>query len=124
MGALSHTIGVSMDVIREHDFYGAVIQSAIVGPRRELRLFVETWPKGGHKSGGGPVVSIRFGAIENFAEVQKFARDVPQNSLHYLRHAHGSKPTRNVIEMEFDGTGERFTIIAGHLSPLNTSTSV
>jgi hypothetical protein len=113
-----------MDVIRAHDFYGAIVRSAVVGPRQELMLSLETWPKGSHKFAGGPIVAIRFGAIENFEEVQRFAAAVPQSGLHYLRHTPESKPGRHIVEMEFDRTGERFMITARHLSGGNTSSSV
>jgi hypothetical protein len=100
----------------QHNFSGAIIRKARVGPRRELRLQVETWPEDSHRFGGGDLVTLRFGAIANFAEVQNFFAKVPAESLHYIRYLSESHERRHVIEIEFDRTDQRVKIISGKLS--------
>jgi hypothetical protein len=72
------------------DFYGAIIRQATLGPRRELVLRIEAWPQ--------------------------FFATVPMDSLHYLRYSSKSSPRRNVIEMEFDRSEARITIVAGNVA--------
>jgi hypothetical protein len=100
----------------QHNFYGAIIRKVRIGPRRELNLQVETWPEGSHRFGGGDAVTLRFGAVSNFAEVQSFFSKAPIDSLHYIRYLRESHERRHVIEMEFDRTGQRVKIISGKLS--------
>lgn len=102
----------------EPDYYGAMIRAAKLGPRRELTLLIETWPKGKVTFEGGDVVTLRLRAISNYEEVQRFFIKVPMNGLHYLRELSESNPERHVIEMEFDRTDERIKIIAGKVSKL------
>jgi hypothetical protein len=106
----------------EPNYYGAMIRYAKPGPRRELILRIETWPKGRATFGGGDVVAFRFGAIVNYEEVRRFFVKVPKEGLHYLRELNDSNPGRHVIEMEFDRTAGRIRIIAGkvlRLAPKN-----
>lgn len=98
----------------ERDYYGAMIRGAETGPRRELRLLIEIWPKGKSTFGGGDFVTIRFGAIENYEEVRPYFASVPIEGLHYLRELSECTPRRHVFEMEFDRTGDRVRIIAGN----------
>lgn len=98
------------------DFYGAIIREAKLGPRHELILSIETWPHPKQQFGGGEVVRLRFGAIINYQEVKRFFATIPTDSLHYLRHSKKSTPRRHVIEIEFDGSEARITIIAGNVS--------
>jgi len=62
------------------------------------------------------VVRLRFGAITNYEEVKHFFATIPTDSLHYLRYSSKSTPRRHVIEIEFDGSEARITIIAGSVS--------
>jgi hypothetical protein len=98
------------------DFYGAIIRQATLGPRRELVLRIEAWPHPNPKFGDGDVVTLRFGAISNYEEVKQFFATVPTDSLHYLRYSSKSSPRRNVIEMEFDRSEARITIVAGNVA--------
>jgi hypothetical protein len=100
----------------EHNYYGAMIRDAKMGPRRELTLQLETWPKGKPTFGGGDLFTLRFGAIVNYEEVQRFFAKVPIDGLHFLREPSESSAHRRVIEMEFDRTGDRIKIIAGKVS--------
>jgi hypothetical protein len=84
---------------------GAKIRGAKTGPRRELTLRIEIWPKGKAMFGGGDLFKLRFGAIFNYEEVRRFFMKVPVDGLHYLRELSESNPHRHVIEMEFDRTG-------------------
>lgn len=100
-----------------HDnFYGAIVRDVKVGPRRELTLLVETWPKNSASFGGGDVVTPRLGALFNLEEVRKFFARPLNESLHYLRHATESNRRRHVIEIEFDRTEDRMKIVAGKVS--------
>jgi hypothetical protein len=102
----------------ETNYCGAIIQDAKPGPRRELTLRIELWPQGKVTSGGGKVVTLRFGAIANYEEVQLFFTKVRNDGLHYLRELSESNPRRHVIEMEFDRGEDRITITAGKVSRL------
>jgi hypothetical protein len=83
------------------------VRKVRIGPRRELNLQVETWPEGRHRFGRGHVVTLRFGAISNFAEVQNFFAKPPAENLHYMQYLSESHGRRHVIEMEFDQTEQR-----------------
>jgi len=98
------------------DFYGAIIREAKLGPRHELILSIETWPHPQQRFGGGEVVRLRFGAIANYEDVKRFFATIPKDSLHYLRYSKKSTPRKHVIEIEFDGSEARITIIAGNVS--------
>ena len=95
------------------DYYGAIVRDVKLGPRREIALRIETWPKGKSTFGGGDIVTLRFVAIVNYEEVQKYFAKVPFESLHYLRELNESTERRHVFEMEFDRSGDRIRIIAG-----------
>jgi hypothetical protein len=97
----------------EPDFYG---RSAKIGPRRELTLRIETWPKGKMKFGGGEIVTLRFGAIENFEEIQKLFANLPADGLHYLKQLSKSTARRRAVEMEFDRAGKRVRIVADKIA--------
>ena len=98
------------------DFYGAIIREAKLGPRHELSLAIETWPHPRQRFGGGEVVRLRFGAIVNYEEVKRFFATTPTESLHYLRYSKKSTPRKHVIEIEFDRSEARVTIIARNVS--------
>jgi len=97
------------------DYYGSVIREATLGPRRELSLRIELWPSGKAIFGGGDIVTLRFGAIENFAEVQAYFAKTPVESLHYLRFPRRPEGGHYLVEMEFDRTGDRVQIVAGNI---------
>jgi hypothetical protein len=107
------TPGIDTTAGSETNYYGARVQDAKTGPRRELALRIETWPLGKVTFGGGDVVTLRFGAIANYEEVERFFAKVRNDGLHYLRELSESNPRRHVIEMEFDRSGDRIAIIAG-----------
>ena len=100
----------------EPDFYGAMIRSAKIGPRQELTLLIETWPKKKPTFGGGEIVTLRFGAIENFEEIQVLFASLPTDGLHYLKESNKSTARRRVVELEFDRTGKRVSIIANKIA--------
>jgi hypothetical protein len=87
------------------DFYGATIDEAWVGPRRELALALLDMA-------GNPYARVRFGGIANFDEVKAFFETPPADSLHFLRYdlAERSKPGRLVVELGFDRSGDRCVI--------------
>ena len=103
-------------ITEPRDFYGAVIRETKLGPRHELILSIETWPHPQPQFGGGKVVRLRFGAITNYEEVKRFFATIPSDSLHYLRYSSKPTPRKHVIEIEFDGSEARITIVAGNLS--------
>ena len=107
----------------KHDFYGAFITEAKTGPRRELHLSVELWPRGvsgqrlAWRRGEGRIVHIRFGGIANFDTVDAFFTEFANSAnsgegLHHLRYDAGvpSKPGRLFLEIEFDRTGDGIQI--------------
>lgn len=98
------------------DLYGAIIREAKLGPRHELSLAIETWAHPRQRFGGGEVVRLRFGAIANYEDVKRFFATIPTDSLHYLRYSKKSTSRKHVIEIEFDGSEARITIIAGKVS--------
>jgi len=98
------------------DFYGAMIREAKLGPRHELHLTLETWPHPQQQFGGGDVITLRFGAIANYDEVKRFFAKVPADSLHYLRYSSKSTPMKHVVEIEFDRSESRITIVARNVS--------
>ncbi len=100
----------------KHDFYNALVDAADIGPRQELNLSMELW-QGNRSRGEGRLVSIRFGGIVNFDEVQAFftafqSSANAQEGLHWLRYdvTRKSKPNDLFIKMQFDRTGEEVLI--------------
>ncbi|HVO78493.1 MAG TPA: hypothetical protein VMT39_00605 [Candidatus Bathyarchaeia archaeon] len=100
----------------EPDYHGAMIRDAKLGPRRELTLCIETWPKGKPVLEGGDIVTLRFGAVANYEEIERFFANPPTDGLHYLRESSESRPNRRIVEMEFDRSDDRLRIIAGKVS--------
>jgi hypothetical protein len=102
----------------ELDYYGAVIRSVQFGPRHELTLQFDVWPK--HNSAtdgtGALQVTVRFGGISNYEEVLRAFKGLNANeSLHCLKDDPASKPTRRLVDLEFDRTEQRIRIIARHV---------
>ena len=104
----------------KHDYYGALVHEAKVGPRRELTLAIELWPAGQarFRPGDGSPITIRFGGIQNSDEVSRFFAVARPDGLHYLRHAPGRprKAGSLAIEIEFDRSGDRLTILCRNVS--------
>lgn len=109
-------ISKNSPITAPRDFYGAIIREAKLGARHELLLTIETWPHPQQRFGGGDVITLRFGAIANYEEVKRFFAKVPADSLHYLRYSSKSTPRKHVVEIEFDGSESRITIVAGNVS--------
>jgi hypothetical protein len=101
------------------DFYGAVIREAKLGPRKELALLIETWPKNKNTFGDGLKVTLRFDDISNYDEVQKFFENARADSLHYIRETPDSRENRRVTEFEFDRTGDHICITSRAVTVLN-----
>jgi hypothetical protein len=100
----------------KHNFYNAFVDEVRVGPRQELNLSMELWP-GDRIGGEGKFVSIRFGGIVNFGEVQEFFADFDNSAnahegLHWLRYdeAKNSKPGDLFIKMQFDRTEDEVLV--------------
>jgi hypothetical protein len=87
------------------DFYGATIDEARVGPRRELALVLRDMA-------GNPYAQVRFGGITNFGEVKAFIETPPVDCLHFLRYdrTERSKPGRLILELGFDRSDDRCVI--------------
>lgn len=103
----------------DRDYNGAVIRSVRLGPRHELTLQLDIWPK--HNTAtdgtGSQFAEVRFGGISNYDEVVRgFESLNVHESLHHMRDARGSKPTRRLIDIEFDRTGHLIRIIANHVT--------
>lgn len=105
----------------EEEFYGAIIRDVKLGPRHELTLQIETWPRGKSSFGGGEVLAIRFGAISNYDEVKSFFETPQCDGFHYLRETKESKPNRRVVEIEFDGADGPITIRSRNVSMYRNS---
>jgi hypothetical protein len=103
----------------DRDYGGALIRSVRIGPRHELTLELDIWPKH-HTTTDGTgfqFATVRFGGISNYDEVARvFESTNIHESLHYMRDAVGSKPTRRLVDIEFDRTGQRIRIIASHVT--------
>ena len=100
----------------KHDFYNLFVDEVKIGPRQELNLSMELWQDNRFR-GEGKFVSIRFGGIVNFDEVQAFFADFHSSAnayegLHWLRYdeTRKSKPGDLFIKMQFDRTGEEVLI--------------
>ena len=103
----------------DRDYGGAVIRSARVGPRHELTLELNIRPK--HNTAtdgtGSQLATVRFGGISNYDEVARVFENLNvHESLHYIRDASGSKPTRRLIDIAFDRTEQHIRIIATHVT--------
>jgi hypothetical protein len=109
-------ISKSVTITAAQDFYGAIIREAKLGPRHEISLSIEAWPHPKQQFGEGELVRLRFGAIANYDEIKRFFATTPTDSLHYLRYSKKSTPRRHVVEIEFDESEARITIIAGKVS--------
>lgn len=102
----------------DRDYFGAVISSVELGPRRELTLNFDIWPKHNTATDGSGSLrcTIRFGGISNYEEIAQTLKDINTfESILYLRDAPASKVTRRVVDMEFDRTGQRIRIVASHV---------
>ena len=103
----------------ERDYNGALINSAEFGPRHELALRFSIRPAGNTTTDGTGTeeVSVRFGGILNYEEVERaFKAANTHEALHYMRDTPGSKPTRRLVEIEFDRSEQRIRVNASHVS--------
>ena len=97
-----------------HDFDHARIESVALGPRREITLAmsVPVWdgPNGRLIEG----IRVRFGGIENFAEVPAFFASAPheQSELAWLRYAaeKKSKPGCLFFDLVFERIDARLLV--------------
>ena len=102
----------------DHDYNGAVIQSAEFGPRHELTLRFSIRPTGNTATDGTETqeVSVHFGGIVNYEEVVRaFKVANVHETLHYMRDTPGSKPTRRLVDIEFDRSEQRIRVNASHV---------
>ena len=106
----------------KHDFYNAFIDEVKIGPRQELNLSMELC-QGNRCRGKGKIISIRFGGIVNFGEVQAFFADFQNSanaheSLHWLRYdeTKTSEPSNLFIRMQFDRTDNEVLIHCKNLT--------
>jgi hypothetical protein len=97
-----------------HDFSHAHIRSVSVGPRREVTLAVSPLVWEGHNGRLTDPVPVRFGGVENFAEVSAFFAAGPheRSELAWLRYAVGrrSKPGCLFFELVFERIDARLVI--------------
>ncbi len=102
-----------------HDFSHAHIRGVSVGPRREVTLSVSPMVWDGHKGRHAEPVPVRFGAIENFAEVSAFFSAGPHewSELAWLRYAveRVSKPGCLYFELLFERIDARLVVHCGSL---------
>lgn len=72
----------------DRDYDGAVIRSVRFGPRHELTLDLDIWPKHNTATGGSrsQLATVRFGGISNYDEVERTFNNLNiHESLHYMR---------------------------------------
>jgi hypothetical protein len=103
----------------DRDYDGAVIRSVQFGPRYELTLELDIWPKQNTATDGtgSQPARVRFGGISIYDEVARAFENLNvHESLNYMREAPGSKPTRHLIDIEFDRTEQHIRIIANHVT--------
>ena len=96
-----------------HDFSHARIDSVSVGPRRSVTMAIAPLVWDGHNGRYGEAVSVRFGGIENFAEVSAFFAASPEQSeLAWLRYTEcpKSKPGCLFFELVFERIDARLVI--------------
>lgn len=97
-----------------HDFRHAHIRGVSVGPRREVTLAVSALVWVGHNGRLADPVPVRFGGIENFAEVSAFFAADPheRSELAWLQYADGrrSKPGCLFFELVFERTDARLIV--------------
>ncbi|RPJ87505.1 MAG: hypothetical protein EHM18_00815 [Acidobacteria bacterium] len=97
-----------------HDFRHARVEDVTIGPKREVSLAVTPLIWEGHNARDAEMVTVRFGAILNFAEVSAFLKTGPHlhSELAWLRYADGtvSKPGSLYIELGFERIDARMVI--------------
>jgi hypothetical protein len=97
-----------------HDFSNAHIDAVVIGPRRELTLSMAPLVWDGPNGRCGEPVRVRFGGIENLAEVSAFFAAAPheRSELAWLRYAEGgrSKPGCLFFELVFERIDARLVI--------------
>jgi hypothetical protein len=97
-----------------HDFSHARIDAVVVGPRREVTLSIAPLVWDGPNGRHGEPVRVRFGGIENVAQVSAFFAAAPheRSELAWLRCAEGrrSKPGCLFFELVFERIDARLVI--------------
>jgi hypothetical protein len=97
-----------------HDFMDARIDAVVVGPRREVTPSIAPLVWDGPNGRHGEPLRVRFGGIENVAEVSAFFAAAPhqRSELAWLRYAEGrrSKPGRLFFELVFERIDARLVI--------------
>lgn len=97
-----------------HDFSHASINGVTVGPRREVTLTISPLVWMGHNGRYATAVPVRFGGIENFAEVSAFFAGSPheRSELACLRYdeRRRSKPGCLFFELVFERIDARLVI--------------
>ena len=89
-----------------HDFNHAIFENVVLGPRCELTLKLNPLVWIGHRGYHAPAVTVHFGGIVNFAEVEAlFALNYQEQSeLGWLRYdtKQNSKPDDLYLRLEFE----------------------
>jgi hypothetical protein len=102
-----------------HDFRQALIDRVVLGPRRAATIWLAPLIWEGAQGKYGEPVAVRFGAIQNYAEVSAFFSAAPHQhtELTGLRYAEGrrSKPGRLFFELAFERTDRRLVVQCGNL---------
>lgn len=97
-----------------HDYSHARIDTVSIGPRREVTLFISPLVWEGHNGRYAAAVPVRFGGIENFAEVSGFFADAPheQSELAWMRYAERprSRPGCLFFELVFERIDARLVV--------------
>ncbi|MCE9547756.1 MAG: hypothetical protein K8T25_19975 [Planctomycetia bacterium] len=97
-----------------HDYRDALIERVEIGPRHEVTLTIATLIWEGTTGRRGADVRVRFGGIQNFAQVCKFLDDAPHegSELACLRYAldRSSKPGQMFIELAFERIDARILV--------------
>lgn len=100
-----------------YNFYGAQIAEVTIGPRQEIKLTIRLWSQvDGHldqsfNDNHQFNVSVRFGGIYNFEQVQvsldMWEANARYDTFHYFRYSdkQQSKPGSIFFEIGFDATG-------------------
>ena len=109
-----------------HDFNHATFEGVVLGPRRELTLKLNPLVWVGHRGHHASAVTVRFGGIVNFAEVEAlFALNYQEQSeLGWLRYdaMQASKPSDLYLRLEFERVEAHIVIHCRSLTVTETDT--
>ena len=97
-----------------HNFSHGWLDTVVVGLRREVTLSIAPLVWDGPNGRYAATVRVRFGGIENFAEVSAFFAGLPHatSELAWLRYAEGrrSKPGCLYFELVFERIDARLML--------------